>query len=346
MGNIVYLYSEIMPYQIIVFRELSKMGYCIHAFYLDKKIQTCYILPNINNVYYYKSSEYDKALLLSTIHKLNPVLMVVCGWSEEKYLYVSRYMKRNTSLPIVCPIDTQYNKTLRQYVGFLISPFYIKSAFTHIWVPGCRQYEFAKRLGYSNENIIFNSLTGDVDLFKSANLDSKELNYPRKILYVGRYNKVKGLDLLVSVWEQIEDRGDWELILAGNGPMREELETREGIKILDFQSQENLVKLSEECGLFILPSLYEPWALVLHEFAAAGLPILCSDACGASSHFVINGYNGFTFKRNNFIDLKNRLEYLMHLTDKELYNMAVKSRKLSLSVNPELSANSLLSVLK
>lgn len=346
MRNIVYLYSEIMPYQTIVFSELSKMGYCVHAFYLDEKIQTKYVLPDLENVFYYKSSEYSKKELLDTVQQLNPALIVVCGWSEKKYLYVARYMKKNTSLPIVCPIDTQFEKTFRQYIGIFISPFYIKTAFTHIWVPGCRQYEFAKRLGYRNEEIIFNSLTGDVDLFKSANLNDKRLNYPKKILFVGRYNKVKGLDLLVKVWEQITDKGEWELILAGNGPMKQELENRSDLKVLDFQSQENLVKLSEECGLFILPSLYEPWALVLQEFAVAGLPILCSDACGASSHFVINGYNGFTFKRNSLVDLKNKLEFFIHSSDEELYNMAIRSRNISLSVNPEISANSLISVLK
>ena len=63
----------------------------------------------------------------------------------------------------------------------------------------------------------------------------------------------------------------------------------------------NLILIS--CGVFVLPSIYEPWALVLQEFAAAGLPILCSSICGASPHFVINNYNGYTFTAGDVLFL-------------------------------------------
>ena len=41
-----------------------------------------------------------------------------------------------------------------------------------------------------------------------------------------------------------------------------------------------------------MPSRYEPWGVAIAEAAAAGLPILCTEACGASVELVRPYYNG------------------------------------------------------
>lgn len=343
--KIVYLYTEIMPYQTIVYSEFSSLGHTVHVFYNDKGRQTPFVPEILPNVHYYPNSEYSSVELYSKVLQLEPDILVVCGWSSKKYLYVARKFKFNSNIPVVCPIDTQFTWRLKQIVGFLIAPIYIKSAFTHIWVPGVRQYYFARRMGYSPSNIVLNSLTGNVDLFSKAQVSNKLQEYPRRLLFVGRYNEVKGLRLLIDVWNSIENKMGWTIVCAGNGPLRDELEKCDGVEVLDFQSQENLVKLAETSGVFVLPSKYEPWALVLQEFAAAGLPIVCSKACGASPHFVIDNYNGYTFNTNSFSDLKRVLLEILSLPEQELYRMALNSKKLSRMVTPSISAASLLSIL-
>ena len=154
-----------MPYQTVVYKELSKIGCEVHAFYQDRKRQTPYVPEAITNVYYYPESNYTKKNLYRFLNELQPTILVVCGWAYQKYLYIARKYKRIHKIPVICPIDTQYIGRLKQRFGFLISPFYIKTAFSHIWVPGVRQYYFAKRLGYSNDRIILNSLTGNKHLF-------------------------------------------------------------------------------------------------------------------------------------------------------------------------------------
>ena len=344
--TIVYLYSEIMPYQAIVYAELSKLGHTVHAFYNDKCRQTPYSPPPIENVSYYPSSHLSKLDLYQHVQGFAPDLLVVCGWSSKKYLYVARKFKRKGQIPVVSPIDTQFTWRLKQIIGFLVSPVYIKTAFTHIWVPGVRQYYFARRLGYQPNQIILNSLTGNVDLFSTAKVEHKLTDYPRVFLYVGRYHKAKGLELLINVWNSINDKKGWKLVCAGNGPLKGMLQNHHDVEILDFQPQERLVEIAEKSGFFILPSVYEPWALVLQEFAAAGLPILCSDACGASPHFVINGHNGYTFKTKDASDLKIKLEHIINMSDEELFKFANHSRLLSHLITPSMSAASLLSTIE
>lgn len=344
--SIVYLYSEIMPYQTVVYKELSVLGNTINVFYNDKFKQTPYMPEEIQNVSYYPSSNYTKEDLYREVINMNPDVLVVCGWSSKKYLYVARKIRRKFNIPIVCPIDTQFTRRIKQLIGFIISPVYIKSAFTHIWVPGVRQYHFAKRLGYENNRIIFNSLSGDVNKFMTASIEHKKTNYPKNLLFVGRYNEVKGLRILIDVWKSIEDKHGWKIICAGNGPMKDLLESTSDVEVLEFQPQDNLVKIAENCGAFILPSTYEPWALVIHEFAASGLPILASKACGASDHFVIDNYNGYSFASGSYVELRNAIEKFINLTESQKYGMALASRELSQSVTPRLSAMSLLSIIQ
>ncbi|MDD4689569.1 MAG: glycosyltransferase family 4 protein [Eubacteriales bacterium] len=334
-----------MPYQAIIYDKLSDAGYNVFVFYNDKK-QTPYIPPYKENIYYFKNSKYDTVQMVKKIEEINPLILVVCGWSSRKYLQVARHFKRNFKIPVVCAIDTQFLNKVKQYIGFLVSPFYLKTSFTHIWVPGVRQYEFARRLHYDNSHIILNSLSGNVDLFNFASIKNKKYEYPKCLLYVGRYNKVKGIDILLQAWDNILDKKGWTLKLVGNGPLKEKLLGHEFVEVLDFMEQKELTKLTENCGVFILPSIYEPWALVLQEFAAAGLPIVCSEACGASPHFVINGYNGYIFKTQNVDDLKSKIEKIMLLSDRTLYQMAERSRSLSNWVTPEKSVASLLSVIE
>ena len=52
----------------------------------------------------------------------------------------------------------------------------------------------------------------------------------------------------------------------------------------DFIQPENLEKV-KNAGCFVLPSLKDNWGVVVHEFAAAGLPLIISDGVGAKLLF-------------------------------------------------------------
>lgn len=46
-----------------------------------------------------------------------------------------------------------------------------------------------------------------------------------------------------------------------------------------------MTNLMKQCGVFILPSRIEPWGVVVHEFSAAGFPLLLSDQVGSAESF-------------------------------------------------------------
>jgi glycosyltransferase involved in cell wall biosynthesis len=47
--------------------------------------------------------------------------------------------------------------------------------------------------------------------------------------------------------------------------------------------------------VLVLPSDYEPWALVINEAAAAGLAIISSSVVGAAAEILRDGVNGRSF---------------------------------------------------
>src|SRR5690606_15629500 len=96
---------------------------------------------------------------------------------------------------------------------------------------------------------------------------------------------------------------------------------------------------------FVLPSLSEPWALVIHEAVSAGLPVICTKVCGASPHFVIDGHNGYKVEMGSVNDLKNAMEAVIGMDISGLLRYSENSRLLSNSITPKLTAASLMQLI-
>ena len=336
-----------MGYQLPVFNEyITKYSAEVHVIHWDHKKLTPYKADNINKLFYYKRSDFSNKDLKNFVFNLSPNIVYISGWMDKGYLLSVRILKKK-GVPIITGFDDIWWKTLKQRLASLIFPFIKNYFFSHAWVAGPYQYEFAKRLGFKNEEIIFNCLSADIKTYNNAfNIfkEKKHNKYPHRFLFVGRFEKRKGLDLLIKVWERINKK-DWELYFIGNGTLYQYILNNKDIRVIDFLQPEELVKEIERFGCFILPSRFEPWALVLHEFSAAGLPIICSDICGAVPLFVTSGYNGYVFKSGNVNDLESQMEKIINSTDDELNAMSVKSHLMGQRITPEFVASSFISVL-
>ncbi|MCC7050352.1 MAG: glycosyltransferase, partial [Bacteroidia bacterium] len=104
--------------------------------------------------------------------------------------------------------------------------------------------------------------------------------------------------------------------------------------------------IMQQADVFILPSLIEPWGVVVHEFAAAGFPIICSDKVGAASAFLISEKNGFLFKADDINELKNVIKKMILMSDDEFSNMRTVSHQLAQNITPKKWADELFSIIK
>jgi glycosyltransferase involved in cell wall biosynthesis len=285
------------------------------------------------------------------VKKLYPDLVYTSGWQDKGYRPALQLLKRS-GVPIVMGLDSQWSNSLRQRIGAkLIKYFYKKRYFSYAWVPGPLQYECAARLGFTSSEIIGHLLTGNTHIFNSAAEaleQEKTAAYPKQFLYVGRLTESKGLDTLVEAFRMYRQiySGGWGLACIGNGPFETQLKEQPGITLEPFADQSTLALRARTAGALVLPSRYEPWGVVVHEFASAGLPLLLSDKVGARMQFLVDGLNGYSFKAGSAMDLAEKMRNLTLNSDAALLRMAHVSRQLASSLNPEISTASFASVLK
>ena len=333
-----------MPYNIIVVKELLQKGFNVHIVRWTK-CMTPYVPPELTGVVYYDRSQFsDTSSLLKVVRAIKPDLIMVAGWIDKLYCTVASVYRKECDIPIVAGSDTQWRGG-KQWLNVLFSSFRHKRWFSHIFVSGIWQYEYARRLGFDTKHILMHNLSADVSTFMSVDINLKQNNYPHKLLFIGRFVDVKGLSFLLDAWKSITDRKGWTLTLVGNGPLRDTLNGYPDLEIKDFMSQEELALEMQHAGAFVISSVFEQWSLVLHEATAGGLPILSSNRCGAVPYFVLENYNGHLFVPGDIASIRKAIQRLIDTSDDDLIRMSYKSRELSKRINPEIVAQTLLSVI-
>lgn len=348
--KILYLYEEVMGYTQATLRALATLGAELHVIHWDHKKITPFELAVNINVKLYKRSQLSRDEIINIALNLSPALTVVSGWNDKDYLLVSRAL-RQKSFQVVLALDGQWKGTVRQHFArFLGKINFFNNFYSYAWVAGVHQYEYALKLGFSRRNIVYDLYSADLSLFQSAYNKRRMLkytNYPHRFLFVGRFEKVKGIDTLINAWKILGNKKrDWELHLIGNGSLKTKLHPPPDVIIKDFMQPERLIEEIAEAGCFVLPSQSEPWGVVVHEFAASGVPMILSDVVGAASTFLISGANGYLFKFDDAQILANQMEKIINLPDKQLISMADLSHFFSRRITPLTSALNLLSVIE
>lgn len=149
------------------------------------------------------------------------------------------------------------------------------------------------------ENFDANSITiynpKSFESNKVSNLKSKTF------ISVGRFAKVKGYDRLIKSFKLFNEKNnEWNLLIVGEGPLKDELQnqiTECGLqnKIFLIPSTNNIVEYYLNSSIYLLSSYYEGLPMVLIEACECGIPIIsydlpcCVEQFGDCSIFVENG---------------------------------------------------------
>ncbi len=92
------------------------------------------------------------------------------------------------------------------------------------------------------------------------------------------------------------------LVIAGDGPMRSELEAEanalnlaDRVRFAGFVNQSSLPALYRSADIMVLPSEYEPFGLVVNEAMLCGCAAVVSDCVGARQDLILTGETGYVF---------------------------------------------------
>lgn len=331
--KVLFLYTELADYFLKCCEELSKTAE-VHIIRWAVNKEAPFQFEYSDNIKIYDKANYNFEQLKNLVAEINPGIIFCSGWVDKDYLKLTKsYFKK---IPTVMSCDTHWRGDLKQYLAVILSRVFLLNTFSAAWVPGNAQYRYVKNMGFKKIKTDFYCC--DLKKFNAVyqkTKSEKEKNFPKRFLYVGRYYDFKGItDLWQAFIElQSETPNDWELWCLGTGSL--EPVQHEKIKHFGFVQPKDLEPILEKSGVFVLPSRFEPWAVVVHEYAAAGFPMILSKAVGAKEAFLEENKNGYTFSAHNIAELKTQLKNIINLSDKDLSLMSQYSHNLAQENNPE-----------
>jgi glycosyltransferase involved in cell wall biosynthesis len=260
---------------------------------------------------------------------------MVSSWDVADYRREVRRW-RGRALRVLC-MDNQWLATPKQRLGVVTAAVYVKPAFDIAFMPGDTQGEFARRLGFGVERQLRGLYCADQPTFEAA-AGRRRGEVPPRFLFVGRLVEPKGVDVLAEAYLRYRSAAGsspWGLTVAGAGPLAAELRGTTGVEVLDFVQPADLPELMASCGCFVLPSRFEPWGVVLHEAAAAGLPLIATSACGAATRLLQDGYNGVLVAAGQVASLADAMSAVASSPQERLAEMSAASVSLSRQFTPE-----------
>jgi glycosyltransferase involved in cell wall biosynthesis len=271
--------------------------------------------------------------MLDQVKKFSPHLVIMASWNFPHYMRIATYIRREGGY-VLSGMDNQWRGTGKQWLGVLGSRVFLKPAIDNFLVAGDRQADFARRLGY--DEVLHGLYAADVPSFAGGgSIDSRN----REFLFAGRLSEVKGIRILLTAYEQYRTNTiqPWGLAIAGDGPLRNLVSDTPNVRYVGFVQLDHLPALMQSVRCLVLPSTFEPWGVVIHEAAAAGLPVICTYRCGAGSAFVRDGLNGLIIPPK-VPQLTRALASLSNRSEAELNDMSQYSRQLSQLWTPSLLA--------
>ncbi len=278
-------------------------------------------------------------LLSRKLAEFKPDLILGAAYHVPAYRNVCRRFAKK-ALRVYCT-DNQWKGTLKQWLGVVTSPWYVRAFYDAIFVPGERQALWARQMGFHDDQIWHGCFSCDHPKFAAVHrARSVALNPPKSFLYLGRLTCDKGGDaiqILVRAYSAYRQStpDPWPLVIAGTGPLAAQADGREGIILKGFVQPDGVPALFESTGALILPSTYESWALVIHEAAAAGVPVICTAECGASVRLVQDGYSGYIVETGNSNSLQRAMSRFVCLSEERRVAMGEASYSLSLQFTPQ-----------
>jgi glycosyltransferase involved in cell wall biosynthesis len=160
------------------------------------------------------------------------------------------------------------------------------------------------------------------DTFRSSPGDSP---YSRPVLLsVGQLIARKGFEELFAIYrEVIKTRPAVTLLIVGDGPCREEYENlarREKwshVMFLGHLHDDDLARCFALADLFVFPTRFDAYGLVLAEAMAAELPVLSSIYAAATRDLVDEGTTGFTIEPGKTTETSRKLLDVLAMSDEQ-----------------------------
>lgn len=239
----------------------------------------------------------------------------LAGWGHP-LLILSLAVGRVLGLRISVESDTQMPTRQSQFkrqLKDLFYPFLFRSA-TLFFPGGTPQSRYLKHYRVSDDIVRIAQMTVDVTAIaakaRAVRIDERSVRESLEIpedsvvfAYVGRLEPRKGVLTLLQAFSSRSTEATWRLLVTGDGSLRREVEAAaqadSRIHYLGRKDTDGVIKVLASADAAVVPSITEPWGLVVNEAMAAGLPIVATERVGAVEDLVAEGQNGLVVPADN-----------------------------------------------
>ena len=255
-----------------------------------------------------------KKVLIRILDTFMPDFCVINGYTGIDQNIVIRYCIQHkipygidSDTPLHIPSNPLLAVVKKLYLHLLLChPFCYgipggtlqKENFLYYGIPEARI--FIRPMTVSQERIrhAYEALPSKSRIKQEFGLDGKSV-----FLFVGRLETVKNVDILIDAFGKIKvSKPDTALVIIGDGNERDNLEkmvVSNGIPDVYFAGYQvfpALTKYYKLADVFVLPSSFEPWGLVVNEAMICGLPVIVSTKVGCRQDLIAEGKNGYIFE--------------------------------------------------
>jgi glycosyltransferase involved in cell wall biosynthesis len=342
--RIAVLMTGLTAYQDTCFRELSELGdelLLVHPSSMayapfDKSRFTSSVQRHV-----WTDDMPSPETLVPLVEEFRPDAVIMWSWDGAGYRAVMKAQK-GRALRIVFTSNF-WHGSKKQYAGILASRVYVQPLFDCAWVPGERSEAFARLIGFRGADIIRGANSADTPLFDRGPRKGDELVERKRFVFTGRLIWHKAPTLLAEAYRRYRDATDdpWELSVAGGGPLAKDFDGIPGVTMHGFLQPDELAELMHGSSCLILPSHIEWYGVVVHEAAAAGLPLIVSDGVGAVTHMLQDNFNGWTVPAGDGSALAAAMLRMSNADSARLQEMSDGSRALASRLSPTIWARNL-----
>ncbi|MCW9690191.1 glycosyltransferase [Proteus terrae] len=322
-----YIFITNLPsfYKINLYNEISKI----------KKIKVIFISDNseIRNSNFMRGKllfeyeiitkkSYEKRSKLSIFYSLLKIifsnkfkLIVFSGWESIETNLIMFFISKNKN---AIQIESSINESKTNGIKGLIKKLILKRC-SLAFPSGELQYDILKALNFKGKIKMTHGVGLLDNSFFSKKINKIKDNKIKRFIYIGRLSKEKNIEYLIHAF----NKNNLPLTIIGEGPEKTSLKSiaYKNINFLGYINNQDLKEILLEHDIFILPSLSEPWGLVIEEAIYSHLPVLVSENVGCKSDLVNNLKSGLVFplddieKLNDIINLmlKNYEYYLTNI---------------------------------
>jgi glycosyltransferase involved in cell wall biosynthesis len=288
-------------------------------------------------------------------------VVAVNGWNNFGSLIAANCCLRRGTPMIVMSESARQDEPRTRWKEMIKRQ--IIAFFSAALVGGQRHVEYLVELGMPRERIFTGYDVVDNEYFrrKAEEIGSQRSEVRQKyalpenyFLASARFIEKKNLPGLIRAYAEYRDRSQgtgvtdpgyngnapWDLVLLGDGPLRETLNSQlstlnlhRHVHLPGFKPYDELPIYYGLAKAFVHASTTEQWGLVVNEAIASGLPVIVSEQCGCAPELVQG--NGFTFDPTNEHELAARLLEMAMLSPEEREQLARASYGIAANFAPE-----------